>query len=303
MILKIGTDCSGIETPIQALEKLKIKYRHMFSSEKDKFAKETLLANFKPEIFFDDMTVKRSLPKLDIYVCGFPCQSHSLAGLRLGSEDVRSSIFIHCIKTIIDTEPTLFILENVKGILSSNGGEYWSFVKKELNKLKEYNIKCFILNTKDYGIPQNRERLYIVGIKKSKQLHEINEPRKIKSRPITDYVEDTGKTRGLPDNNICRKYLNKIKQHKGTFIDLNFLKYTSPNSYETYSPTIMTNNYMWCIPMNRKATMKELLSLQGLPKNFKQVVSDTQMKKQIGNSMSVNVLVHLFKECFKNISF
>lgn len=138
---------------------------------------------------------------------------------------------------------------------------------------------------------------YIVGIKKSKQKYEFEFPKYVKMKSIESYV-DTKDTRRDPVSPSRKKAFNKFK---GTFVDFKFINRGLPKP--EYSPVICALSNMWCAPMNRKATVKELLSLQGFPKNFKQVVSDTQMKKQIGNSMSVNVLEHLFKECFKSLDW
>lgn len=292
--IRIGTDCSGIEAPIQALIQMKIPFRHLFSSEIDKYARESIKANYSPEILFDDMTKERKLPKLDIYVCGFPCQPFSSVGKRLGSKDPRSNIFLHCVDTIINTSPTLFILENVKGIINIENGIYFEEIKKRLNNLSDYSIVYWILNTKDYGIPQNRERLYIVGIKNIIKKN-IQFPKKIKCRPIESYIDHSC--------NIKEKYSNTYKDKlflfkKGVFVNVgNLFAESSAPVNPIYSSTLTTHP-LWCVPMHRKATIKECLALQGFSKNFKQVVSDSQMRKQIGNSMSVNVLIAIFKEYF-----
>lgn len=298
-MLKIGTDCSGIEAPIQALKRLKVPFKHLFSSEKDKYAIQSILANYKPETLYTDMTEKRELPKLDMYVCGFPCQPFSIGGFRKGSKDCRGNIFLNCIETIQQTNPTLFILENVKGILSVEGGSYWKNIQTDLKNLTDYNIYWKVLNTRDYGIPQNRERVYMVGFLKEKQKREFEFPKKIKMKKIERFVD----YKITKKDKINRKAesMEKIKKSKGVFIDLGYLKYTNYNSNMLYSACLNIRNDVWCIPMKRRATIKELLSLQAFPKNFKQIVSDSQMKKQIGNSMSVNVLVHLFKSCFDSL--
>jgi DNA (cytosine-5)-methyltransferase 1 len=301
MVLKIGTDCSGIEAPIQALNKMGINYKHIFSCEIDKYARESIKVNYNPEKIYYDITKERELKDIDIYICGFPCQSHSMAGKRLGSKDTRGNIFLNCINVIKNKNPSLFILENVRGILTVENGEYWKHIEKKLKSLKEYNIKWKILNTKDYGIPQNRERIYIIGIRKDKQKKEYNFPKKIKCKDINKYID---KKNNIPSKINWRKdKIVKMNKSKGVFIDLNYLNVISIESYKHYSPTIMTGSRLWCVPLKRHATIKELLSLQGFPKKFKQIVSNTQMKKQIGNSMSVNVLVELFKECFNSLGW
>ena len=107
------------------------------------------------------------LPNIDCYVCGFPCQPFSTAGDRKGVNDKRGIIFFECLKVIQKKKPKYFILENVKGLLTINEGKTFECIIESLQNLKIYNVEWKILNTKDYGIPQNRERVFIIGIQKS----------------------------------------------------------------------------------------------------------------------------------------
>ena len=295
-MLRIGTDCSGIEAPIQALNNLNIDHEHVFSCEIDKYARQSINANYKPKILFEDMTQDRKLPKIDLYVCGFPCQPFSLSGNRLGSKDKRGNIFLHCIETIKNTCTKVFILENVRGITSIEKGEYWKYIVNTLENLKNYNVYSKVLNTKDYGIPQNRERLFIIGIMKSKMSQELNVPVHEKCENIETFVDYSDKTK----MSFPAYQLKKEHQFKNTvFCNIEALR---PHNKTILSPKIcntITCKGVWCIKMGRIANTKEHLLLQGFPKNFKQVVSDNQMRKQIGNSMSVNVLICLLRECFK----
>jgi len=278
--IRVGTDCSGIEAPIQALRKLKIPFSHEWS-----------------KILFEDITKPRKLPKTDLYVCGFPCQPFSTAGKGKGFNDIRGTIFYYCIKTIKKTKPTIFILENVKGLLSNNQGKTWETIQSVLATLKEYNIYHKILNTRHYGIPHNRERIFIVGIRKDKQKREFHWPKPIKCKDIHSYIDYSVRKKDNPFQS-CR---HKIKKSKGIFIESLLININSSNSYKQYCPSLMCTNTLWCKPLHRYATIKEKLSLQGFPKTFKQVVSDTQLSKQIGNSMSVNVLIKLINEILKCI--
>lgn len=302
-MLKVGTDCSGIEAPIQALKKLKISYSHEFASEIDKYARESINANYKPNILYEDMTKERNLPRLDLYVCGFPCQPFSTAGKMEGDKDPRGNIFIHCVNTIMQTKPSIFILENVKGLIFINSGEYFKYIKKTLGSLKQYSVHYLLLNTKDYGIPQHRERLFIVGITRSKIVHPFKIPKKVPCKDINSYIDYSYKNK----ENYCETYRKVYPQFKkGVFFTIGSLYEENNNKNKVeprFSSTIISSCPLWCIPLHRKATIKECLSLQGFPKSFKQVVSDTQMRKQIGNSMSVNVLCHLLKQCFKCINY
>ena len=169
MILRVGTDCSGIEAPIQALLQIGVKFKHVFSSDIDKFCIQSIKANYNPKIIFGDITKRniKDVPDIDLYVCGFPCQSFSILGKQRGFDDIRGNIFFSCIHLIKKKKPKYFILENVKGLFTHNKGNTWFVIQNELKELEKYGyyIKYKILNTKDYGIPQNRERIYIVGVK------------------------------------------------------------------------------------------------------------------------------------------
>ena len=184
--------------------------------------------------------------------------------------------------------PKVFILENVKGLLST---DYWPFILDSLKNLVDYSIHFKVLNTRDYGIPQNRERLYIIGTK-----GDFKFPEKIPCVGLSNFVENSGAMDKRPVKSD--KVYQVITTSKASFLNLGFQNF-GISSYEHFSPCILASGNLWNVPMHRRATITELLSLQGFPKDFIQVVSDTQMKKQIGNSMSVNVLVELFKEILK----
>ncbi|GAG05450.1 unnamed protein product, partial [marine sediment metagenome] len=174
-LLRVGTDCSGIEAPIQALQNLRVPFRHVFSSETDKSCIATIRANYSPDIIFGetdgpfpegDIRKRRveSVPEVDLYVCGFPCQPFSIRGARKGLRDLRGDVFESgCLPVIRAKKPRLFILENVAGLMSTNGGSDWRRLKRLLGTLCDYHLWWGILNTKDFGLPQNRPRLYIVG--------------------------------------------------------------------------------------------------------------------------------------------
>lgn len=295
-IIRVGTDCSGIEAPIQALKNLKIPFVHEFSSEIDKYCIETINANYNPKIIYNDITKRNldNLPEIDLYVCGFPCQSFSSAGNRKGFKDKRGNIFFECMNVIKHIEPAIFILENVKGLTTHNEGKTWKVILEELYEITNaYNIYYNILNTKDYGIPQNRERIFIIGIKIDKQKKDFVWPEKRKMKNIESFIDNTNKK----SIKTKRKDKNKINKNS-IFIDFNFLKTNNFVNSDKWAPCLNTQNGLWCVPYNRYATCKERLKLQGFPAKFKQVVSNTQFNKQIGNSISVNVLECILKECF-----
>lgn len=290
-MIRIGTDCSGIEAPIQALLKLKIPFQHEFSSEIDKYCIESIKANYNPKIIFSDITKRdiKDVPNIDLYVAGFPCQPFSIAGKKEGFNDRRGNIFFNCIDLIKNKNPKYFVLENVKGLYKK---DIWKIIQNELEALSNYNIYHSVLNTKDYGIPQNRERVYIIGIDKSIK-KDFVWPKKKKLKDLNKFVDysDTSKYE--------TKRMRLEVPKDSIFVDLNFQRGRKYPNSGIYSPCLNTNSGLWNVKMGRYANCNEYLMLQGFSKSFKRVVSISQFKKQIGNSMSVNVL----QEIFKNLIF
>lgn len=285
-MLRIGTDCTGMDAPLFALRELGIKYIYKFGSEIDKYARKTIEANHMPEVLYDDMTAPRVLPKIDVYVAGFPCQPFSLAGKNKGSEDERC-IFEFVYDAIFKTEPDYFILENVPRLTSN---KYYDIIKSKLSNLTEYNICYNLYNSKDYGIPQNRNRLFIIGIKKSLKTYEI--PKFIPCRPIESFITVSNAHDEFPQYIIDR--MDTLKDT--TIINANVIRCGSKINRKDLCNTLTKNGDVWCIKEHRRANIRELLSIQGFPSDFIQVVSDSQLKKQIGNSMNVCVLKAIFKE-------
>lgn len=178
--IKVATDCSGIGSPEQALKNLGIPHQVVFACEKDKYARQTYLANFHPDQMFEDMTERDNSPEglyADLYIAGIPCQAFSLAGKRLGELDPRGLLFYNFYDYVKKQKPKAFIIENVKGLLSDNKGRtfraWLDLLSDTVNGQYQfphedsllYNAHWTVLNSKDFGVPQNRERIFIVGIR------------------------------------------------------------------------------------------------------------------------------------------
>lgn len=302
MVLTIGTDCSGIEAPIQALLQMNIPFKHLWSCEKDPYAIQSIKANYNPEKIYNDITMRNhsELPDTDIYVCGFPCQPFSLMGHKEGTNDPRGNIMKECISVIKRKQPNIFILENVKNFKFIEKGVPFKYLVNTLSEIKNndeevYNVYHDILNTRDYGIPQNRERIFIIGIKKVIQTQDYTTPIKIDMKPLEEFILD--KTiHNLTINKQLYKNLIIINNELNCIV-------TSCNYYypiKNVSPTLTTYcSIYYHTTYKRYLTWNECLLLQGFPNNFNKVISNFQMFKQIGNSMSVNVLVALFKVLFE----
>jgi len=317
---KVGTDCSGIEAVLYALQKLNINYKHIFSCDNNANVKKSILSNFNPNMFYDNMFNRdiEQMEYVDLYVCGFPCQPFSCAGKRLGFEDkIKGSVFFECYKYIKIKQPKLFILENVKGLLNHNKGNTMKTILDSLNSFELYNIDVFVLNTKDYGLPQNRERVFIVGILKEYQQHPFTIPEKqILDVGVVELIENVNDTNldleklkhlsNFEKNNLKllrEKYVEKKINIDETPIiaDLG-ASYKFLSSMNNLCPTLKASRSNYYITtLKRKLSPREVLGLQGFPNTFEISVSSNQVYKQAGNSISVNVLYYILIELFKTL--
>ena len=223
-MIKIGTDFSGIGAPEQALIKLGIEHKSIFACDVDKYAKQSYLANYKTDKFYDDITKRNqeNAPYVDLYVAGFPCQAFSTSGKRKGFEDTRGTLFFDLLKYLKAKRPKYFILENVKGLLSHNGGRTFLTILDCLAKVTNgqysltnyedglnYYIYYKVLNTKDYGLPQNRERVFIVGFRDEK--HSFKFPKKI---PLELKLKDILQDNPNSKYNLTKKGLNILTNYQ-----------------------------------------------------------------------------------------
>lgn len=308
-VLKVGTDCSGIEAPIQALEILNIKYQHMFSSEIDERTRKILLCNYQPNVIYKDITARNhsKLPKLDLYVAGFPCQSFSGLGKREGflDQNGRGTIFFECFETIKSTKPEMFILENVKGLVNHDNGQTFDLILKMLKTLN-YHIYHKVINTLDFGLPQNRERIYIIGLKKGKFCKfEFPEPIELKVY-VTDILEKNVKTSELTDHKkkilrdaVKSKIIASLTKKEPWIINLNCSSSERSSPMYNISPCLMASGAIYYITSEkRNLTPIEFLRLQGFKRlNFCDEYS--KIYSVAGNSMSVSVIAFLIATMMK----
>ena len=204
--MKLGTDFSGIGSPESALKRLNLEVDEVFACEIDKYARKSFNELHNPSTMYEDITTRNhsEVPQLDLYVAGFPCQSFSLAGKRGGFEDTRGTLFFNVAEFIKENQPKCFILENVKGLLSHDNGRTYQTITDVLtngggtlngqigldsidNGLG-YHVYAKVLNSKDYGIPQNRERIFLVGFK---EFREFRFPKKMELKlRLKDLLEN-----------------------------------------------------------------------------------------------------------------
>jgi len=180
-MIKVGSDFSGVGAFNQSLNRLGIEYKEIFACDMDKYARQTFIHNYGEPNYYPTNVYEREIPKesLDIYMTSPPCQAFSLAGKRLGKNDKRGILFFNSLEFIQVNKPRYFIFENVKGLLSDDGGKTFSewvnyLGGKSVNgnpvifsysDSVPYHLYWKVLNAKEHGVPQNRERVFLVGIR------------------------------------------------------------------------------------------------------------------------------------------
>jgi DNA (cytosine-5)-methyltransferase 1 len=180
-MIKVGSDFSGVGAFNQALNRLGIEYKEVFACDMDKYARQTFVHNYGEPKYYPTNVYEREIPteSLDIYMTSPPCQAFSLAGKRLGKNDKRGILFFNSLEFIEKNKPRFFIFENVKGLLSDDGGrtfsEWVNFLGgKSVNGAPvlfpyadsvPYHLYWKVLNAKHHGVPQNRERVFLIGIR------------------------------------------------------------------------------------------------------------------------------------------
>ena len=180
-VLKVGSDFSGVGAFDQALIRLGLDYKTIFACDMDKYARQTFIHNYGKPNYYPENVYDREVPNesLDIYMTSPPCQAFSLAGKRKGEDDKRGILFYNSHEFIKKNKPRYFIFENVKGLLSDDKGKTFQrwidyLAGKSVNgnptifpheDSVPYHVYYQVLNAKNYGVPQNRERVFIIGIR------------------------------------------------------------------------------------------------------------------------------------------
>jgi DNA (cytosine-5)-methyltransferase 1 len=366
--INVATLFSGIGAIEQSLRRLKLKHKIVFAGDIDKNCKASYFANYhiNDEEWQDDVTqfnATKYKGKVDLLVGGSPCQAFSMVGNRLGMEDTRGTLFYDFARVVNECKPKVFIYENVKGLLNHDEGRTWLVVQAVFKELG-YKIYSQTLNSKDYGIPQHRERIFVVGFKDKKETFEF--PSKVSlEHSMQDFLEDYFdskyylKAKGVKfvtstwnrqkkytqingEVALCQKANQQFNWHgdfvfegvKGAvkfdefvfdvkdveekyYLSSKVKKYVlaggtksfktgTATDLEVARPLLQTMHKMHRAGVDnyvthnkgkiRKLTPRECLRLMGFRDDFKIAVSDTQLYRQAGNSIVVDVLIALLKE-------
>ena len=265
----------------------------VFTSEWDEACQVMYEENFGDKPFGDITKIKaEEIPDHDILTAGFPCQSFSIIGGRLGFADMRGTLFFDVERILRIKQPKAFLLENVRQLVSHDDGKTFKVILKKLEDLGYY-IHYKVLNGLDFGVPQKRERIIIVGFKENYPFvfptSGLSKPQKLK-----DILESDDK---VSKKHFLSEYFKKKVKMK--LRDQNKEKFFRPSVFHEnkagnlgihpYSCALRANgshNYL-LVNGERRLTPREMLRLQGFPDTFKIVVPDSQARKQAGNSVVV----------------
>jgi DNA (cytosine-5-)-methyltransferase len=366
--IRLATVFSGIGAVEQAFYRLNLNHTIVFAGDIDPHVKKSYLGNYQldEDFWHDDITqfdARKFRNQVDILVGGSPCQAFSMVGKRAGLEDTRGTLFYEFARVVDEVQPKIFIYENVKGLLNHDNGKTWEVVKSVFHSLG-YDLYFQIMNSKDYGIPQHRERIFVVGFH-TPPTNGFQFPEKIElEHTMQDFLEDYTdskyflRERGVKfvtssknrqkrytqingEIALCQKANQQFNWH-GDFIfqaarefefddfifDVNSVeeKYYLSEKIKNYvlaggtknfktstetdlpvaRPLLQTMHKMHRAGVDnyvthnrgriRKLTPRECLRLMGFRDDFKILVSDTQMYRQAGNSIVVDVLIAILKQ-------
>lgn len=309
-ILSLFSGVGGIELGFEQTGKFETVYANDF----DKYACITYSANNNIKIDSRDIhnVNAESLPDCDVIAGGFPCQAFSIAGKQQGFNDDRGLLFFQMLRIINNKKPKIIFMENVKNLVSHDHGNTFKVI---CNSLLEsgYYIKYKVMNTKNYSsIPQNRERIYIVGFLNKDTMNDFSFPSEVEAqKPISELINF--------DKTVDEKYYYKetqpsymkmkaaMKYHDRTYsLHRGVMRASRVNTIPTLTAAMGGggNNVPLILTLDnkiRKMTPREVFNAQGFPSNFvlPNCVSNTQLYKQAGNSVSVPVINRIAKQIIK----
>lgn len=311
----------GLSTPLEKKQYVDDLYKA--KSRQTNFVQQSYLANYNLDEnkFYQDVILFDGTDfngQVDLFVGGSPCQSFSIAGARGGFEDTRGTLFYEYCRLVKEIQPKVFIYENVYGVLTHDGGKTWETMQNVFADLG-YHFSWQILDARDYGIPQGRRRLFVVGFKNKENYLKFKFPEKMQlDFAMQDFLEENlgegglqsinGKLtkvsdiKGEPDK---RYYLSeKLEQyvlspgtknfmHFDAKTDLPIARALVKNMGNSYRASV--NNYVHTHGKLRALTMREVHRLMGYPDSYKIIVSKAQAYKQAGNSIVVDVIMNILK--------
>jgi len=272
----------------------------VFSSDIDLDSQATYAANFGERPVGDICQVDaKTIPDHDILFGGFPCQAFSIIGNRLGFEDTRGTLFFEIARILAEKQPKAFVLENVKQLVGHDNGRTLAQIMKTLHYLG-YHVQYKVLNALDYGLPQKRERIFIVGFleptpftwprggKPMRSLDQILE---------TDVADFYYASAAIKANRLAKR--DKIQTHR-TIWHENKGGHISAYPYSCALRAGASYNYL-LVDGERRLTEREMLRLQGFPDSYKIVCGYSAMRKLAGNSVAVPAVEAVLRSVFNAV--
>lgn len=290
-LIDLFAGIGGIRLPFNEMG-----YRCVFSSEWDKHAQKTYLANFG-EMPFGDITkeaTKQYIPEhFDLLLAGFPCQAFSIMGKMKGFADIRGTMFFEVATILERHRPDAILLENVKQLTTHDHGKTFSTILRILDELG-YHVKWQVLNALDFGLPQKRERVIIVGFRSKQRSDAFNFDFKKKTYNLKNILEDDEKVdSSLFASDMILEKRRKQTEGKKIFYPSIWHENKAGNvSILDYACALRTGasyNYL-LVNGRRRPSSRELLRFQGFPDNYKIAVSHGEIRRQTGNSVAVPMI-------------
>lgn len=301
-VMSFFAGVGGIDLAFESTGQFEVVYVNEFDSN----AIKTYEANFDVKV--DSRSIvdvnHEDVPDAEVLLAGFPCQAFSVAGYRKGFEDERGSLFFELLRIIKHKLPSVIVIENVKNMVTHDGGNTFNVIKESL-QAHGYHLKWRVLNSKDFGnIPQNRERIYIVGFQSKEAFNQFEFPNEIKlSVKLQDVIDF---------NNKQEEYFYYSKEKNPTFYDQLENEITDDNTVYQWRRKYVRSNKNGVVPTLtanmgtgghnvplilakhgiRKLTPRETFNVQGFPKDYvlPTDMARSHLYKQAGNSVTVPVL-------------
>jgi DNA (cytosine-5)-methyltransferase 1 len=289
----------------------------VFASEWDKEAANTYKINFGIEPKGDITIIdEKDIPPHDIICGGFPCQAFSISGKQKGFNDTRGTLFFDIARIVNHHKPKILFLENVKNITKHNDGDTMKVILTTLDELG-YNVFHKVLNSSNYGLPQNRERVFFIGFRKDIGVNEFKFPEPVNEIvSVKDILEEDPKEVKVinrPDINIYKSFSNLFNHKPNRPLQIGKVNKGGQGEriYDINGHCITLSAYgggpgaktgLYLINNEiRKLTPRECARAQGFPDSFILNEKTTQSYKQFGNSVSVNVLQHILETIHKHL--
>lgn len=273
--------------------------RCVFSSEFDEDACKTYVANFGEHPSGDITKIEaKDIPDFDILLGGFPCQAFSIIGKKEGfANETCGTLFFDIERILQAKRPPAFMLENVRNLTAHDGGKTFKIMKEHLESLG-YHVYAKVLNALDYGVPQKRERIIIVGFLDDVEFTFPAPVPDEEKKTLADILECDVDPKYYVRDAICKSRIERLKDKnypKPYISHENMAGSITPHPYSSALRAGASANYI-LINDERRPTERELLRIQGFPDDFKIVVPYGKIKKQTGNSVAVPVIEAVARE-------